>query len=260
MSVRLSCPSCNTRFTLDALPEHRRATCTRCGDVFPVRGEVVENAGPAPVAPVPPAPPAKGGFWTMPRVALLVLLLVASGGMVWWGVNYVRENERQKQPPPPALGATPPTQLRGLGYLRPDCNVAMAVQPGPLLAYAERTGQDPRAVLSQTGLPDITRGLLDSLGLELAQVDHLVIGIRLGDDALRFGLVLVLKQPPADEDAFLAKLKAQPSPTKKGLYSVSFGRFPLGLVAERARPEVWCFALDAKDLTAGETALASGSA
>src|SRR5207248_4987942 len=38
MSVRLSCPSCNTGFALDALPADRRATCPRCGDVFPVRG------------------------------------------------------------------------------------------------------------------------------------------------------------------------------------------------------------------------------
>src|SRR6266545_3188806 len=45
MSVRLSCPSCNTGFALDAIPADRRAACPRCGDVFPIRGLDAEGTG-----------------------------------------------------------------------------------------------------------------------------------------------------------------------------------------------------------------------
>src|SRR5580704_11878664 len=47
MSIRLSCPSCNTSFTLPDLPADRRANCPRCGDQFPIRTfeEVNESEG-----------------------------------------------------------------------------------------------------------------------------------------------------------------------------------------------------------------------
>ena len=69
MSVRLSCPSCNHAFALSAVPPHGRATCPRCGDVFPVRGGVEEVPGDAPAPPEPflkPIPPVRPPTWTRP--------------------------------------------------------------------------------------------------------------------------------------------------------------------------------------------------
>src|SRR5437868_1184384 len=57
MPVRLSCPSCNTAFTLPELPPDRRATCPRCGDAFAVR--TWEDVGPEATAAEPQPAPAK---------------------------------------------------------------------------------------------------------------------------------------------------------------------------------------------------------
>src|SRR5688572_11783292 len=45
MPVTLSCPSCNTAFTLPATPPDRRAECPRCHDVFPIRGQESGDGG-----------------------------------------------------------------------------------------------------------------------------------------------------------------------------------------------------------------------
>lgn len=128
-----------------------------------------------------------------------------------------------------------------------------AIRCEPLLAHAARTGQQPGDALKQTGLPDVLRGTVEQLGVPLAQIDHLVGGIELGegDDALRLTLALVLKQPPADEDAFLSKLKARPVAGKKDRYDAAVGQF--GLLLARVSPTVWVFGLNEKDLSAVET-------
>ncbi len=159
---------------------------------------------------------------------------------------------KNKPQPPVPLSATAksPSQLSALGYLRADCNIVFAVQPGPLLAYAERTKQQPRDVLAQTGLPDAARNTIEQLGVELAQIDHIAGGVTLGEgeDAFRLALVLVLKQPLANEDEFLTKLKAKPVAGKKSHHDVLVGKIPLLLT--RVSPTVWVFGFNDKDLDA----------
>jgi len=259
MSVRLSCPSCNTAFALAGLPADRRATCPRCGDVFPIRGEVTEDsATPAEPTPLPntkhQTPNTKSG-WSIGRTVAVALTLGLIGFAVGLVVYYSRESKPKPQPqpdPPAATTATPPAQLAALGYLPAECNVVVAVQPGPLLAFAARTNQEPRALLAQAGLPQQVLAALDRVGLTLSQIDHIVGGVPVGDVLeLRITLVLVLKQPLADEDAFLKKLKAKPAPGKKPRYAVDVGA-GAKLSLARVSPTVWVFGLDDKDFAAVE--------
>jgi hypothetical protein len=246
MSVQLSCPSCNTSFALPALPDGRRAECPRCAEAFPIRTFTEGGDG---------CPAAAGG--ASPRVSrtkgegrkMLGVFAAALVGVLLAGLPpfVVYWRTKGKAQPAPARGAA--SAPAGLGYLRPDTSAAFAVRPGPLLAYAERTRQQPRDVLAQTGLPDAARTAVEQFGVDLAQIDHVAGGITLGEgeDALHVTLALVLKQPLADEGAFLAKLRAKPVAGKLGRYEAAVGKVPLLLV--RAVPTVWVFAYTEADLS-----------
>lgn len=251
MSVRLSCPSCNTVFVLPAPPD--RATCPRCGDVFPVRSytEVADEGEGVPGGGSEPrASRTRGEGRRMLGVVAAAAALILLAGLPPFLVYFKRLKNKAPEPAAPAAVAAPPSKLAGLGYLRADCNAVFAVQPGPLLHYAARTKQEPRDVLAQVGLPDAVRGTVEQFGVPLAQIDHIAGGATLGDgdDALRLALVLVLKQPLADEDDFLKKLKAKPVAGEKPRHDVVVGKFPLLLA--RVSPTVWVFGLDDKDLAA----------
>jgi hypothetical protein len=264
MSIRLSCPSCNTSFALEALPPTHRATCPRCGDLFPVRDPTAEETedrnqesgvrsqeteqGKERVAV--PARPAPSGLSVRKAVLVAVAL-----GVVGFAVGLVVYNTREPKPhpeppPPPEITATPPAQLVGLGYLPAECNVVFAVQPGPLLEYAARTKQEPRALLTQAGVPDQVLSALDSIGPSLPQIDHIAGGVYLpdpGDSEMRVALVLVLKQPLANEEEFLKKLKTKPVAGKHSRWEIELNKVPLAPVLVRTSPTVWVLGLNDKD-------------
>jgi len=260
MSIRLSCPSCNTAFALDAVPAGGRATCPRCGDVFPIRGEMAEltpGADDGPIAiPVPSpngetrSPKRAAGPWSIRRTALVGLALGGIGFVIGLTAYYSPKQKPNGDPPgePPSAvsNVTPPAQLVGLGYLPADYNVVFAVQPSPLLAHAARTHEDPRDLLARAGVPIQALAALDQIGLTLPQIDHVAGGSLLGNegDGLRIAIVLVLKQPLADEDAFLKKLKAKPAAGKKTRYTVELAQLA------RVSPTVWVFGLSDKDFIA----------
>ena len=167
MSVRLSCPSCNTAFALDAVQADRRATCPRCGDVFPVRGTVesedgeqrTEDRGQSAEPQLNTKYEARN---TQPARSLrLVALVGVTLALFAFGVGvsvyfFARGPKPKAEPQPdlpPSATATPPAQLVGIGYLPAECNVVFAVQPGPLLAYAARANREPRELLAGTGIP-----------------------------------------------------------------------------------------------------------
>lgn len=171
------------------------------------------------------------------------------GLLAGFGAYYFRPKPTpQPEPDPaPAAAATPAAQLVGLGYLPADTTIAFAVQPGPFLAYANRTNQDARDLIVKAGVPRQVFDSLAAAGLSLGQIDHVAGGTTA--DALRLTLVLVLRNPLADEDAFLAKLQARRQPGGKARYAVNAGRIPLTLA--RVSPEVWVFGFDdTKDFAA----------
>lgn len=259
MSIRLSCPSCNTAFDLSAVPADRRATCPRCADVFPIRGEVAEHvAGEPPTQPTHAKydpPPAKRGL-SLPWAVAIALMLGLVGFAAGLAVYYTRGPKTTAEPPPQApasITATPPAQLVGLGYLPTECNVVFAVQSGPLLAHAAHTKQDPHELIGTASVPGAVLGALESTGLTLQQIDHFAGGLFLpsGPEELRAAFAVVLKQPLPDEAEFLKKLQAKPLPDKKARYTVTLGKLPIGEVA-RVAPTVWVFGLSAGDFAAVE--------
>jgi hypothetical protein len=257
MSVRLSCPSCNTPFALPALPDHGRAQCPRCGDVFPIRTYSEQPDG-APDAAQPARDVHVPRLW--PRyLAIGGAVAIVVAAIAVWQVWQVTRKVQPSDPPQPEVafraGAVAPGALVGLGYLPPECNVVVAVQPGPLLAEAARLKREPRDLLAQLGLPDQALAALDGTGVPLAQIDHVAFGAYLndpGDTELRVALVLVLRAPLANEDEFRAKLKAKPVPRKADRWVVEVNKVPLSPVLLRASPTVWVFGLADKDFAAAE--------
>jgi hypothetical protein len=266
MSIRLSCPSCNTNFVLDALPPAHRATCPRCGDPFPVRGSE-EDPGEWVHEPgvrgeesadrnqdngTRQASAPAGGLSARTAVlgaAVLGLLGFAVGLMVY----YSHETNPGAGPPaPPIIAATPPARLAGLGYLPAECNVVLAIQPGPILDHAAHTGQDPRQELVRAGVPEQVLSALEAGGLSLAQIDHIAAGVYLPDGLgeFRVALVLVLKEPLADEGPLRAKLKARAD--KQKYETVEIANLPLPLLMKRVSPTVWVFGWNEGDFSAVE--------
>jgi hypothetical protein len=138
------------------------------------------------------------------------------------------------------------------------------VQVGPLLSYADRTDQDPRDLITTTGVPLTVLATLDRLGVPLADIDHLAAGVYVpdGDEAPpRAALALVLRRPLANEAHFLGYLKARRSADgAKGLYDVELAGVPFPLRLARAADTVWVvgFGWPEANRELGATPLAAG--
>jgi hypothetical protein len=192
------------------------------------------------------------------RATLIALSLGVLGLAAGLAVYYTRSHKPKPEPEPQpepvvaSANATPPAQLLGLGYLPAECNVVLAVQPGPILTYAERTKQDPRELLGRFGVPQQVLTAFDLAGLPLVQIDHLAGGAFIGNegDELRVALALVLKQPLPNEEQFLLALKAKPMLPKQARWSVAPGGVPLSPVLAKVSPTVWVFGLNERDLSA----------
>ncbi|VTT96439.1 unnamed protein product [Gemmataceae bacterium] len=252
MAVRLSCPSCNTEFTRPELPANRRAACPRCGDEFPVRAwQDVPDAAPAaapatPVQPPPPAPVRRKPVFSRALVLAVVVACVGIGVSYWVARDRGQKAKQAAAAMRPEGAVLPPAELEGLGYLPADTNVAFAVQPGAVVAYARQTNQDPRDVVIQAGVPARVLDTLTRAGLTLGQIDHIAGGTSLGDAVaeIRLTLVLVLRRPLDDPDAFLAALEAKHNPANHEQYGVTFAG--LQLLLARPSPTVCVLGFDAK--------------
>ncbi|HSQ56733.1 MAG TPA: hypothetical protein VLM40_13410, partial [Gemmata sp.] len=155
-----------------------------------------------------------------------------------------KKHEENRGPGSSPSTPTSATQLRGLAYLPADTNIVFAVQPGPFLAHAKDKGQDPGEFLTRAGLPRSVLNVASDLGLSLEQIDHDAGGTFIGDGAFdpRFTLALVLRQPLADEEDFLKRLKAKKQVGGKSRYDVSLGALPMTMV--RVSPTEWVFGLE----------------
>ncbi len=148
----------------------------------------------------------------------------------------------------------PPPALAALSYLPADTNVVIAAQPGPLLAFAERTQTDPKQVLAQAGLPDRLLAVLDRLGVRPEQIDHVVVSLcgAASDVFPRFVVVLELNAPLPDRGAFLKQLKAVQMTVASGAtrYKADVG-LPRTTEMANPDPKTYLFATEGKDLDAG---------
>ena len=255
MSVRVSCPYCNAGFALPEVPASGRADCPRCGERFPVRAADTTPGADAPGSPetaasnsgIPYSVPSTQPAAAKPGRRAGLVVLVLAGLAAGLGVYLTRgtPTPTPEPDPPPDATAVPPLSLRGLGYLPPGTNVAIAVRPGPVLEYAARTGRDPVELLTRAGVPASALGGLAKAGVTLQQIDHIAGGLAIPDadgGELRFAVAVVLRRPPTDEDAFLDALRAR---RDGGRYAVEVGGVPLSLA--KASATDWVFALSGKD-------------
>lgn len=217
-----SCPFCNHAFA-GAVPNQ----CPRCG-------EQVRARGPSAIMNTDGAAVVQLGTRIVRRVKLALL---AAAAIVVGLIAIAAWMASRGKPEPivpehsPQLNATPPIELSGLMHLPLRPNIVFAVQPGPLLAYAERTKQDPVALLTRNRVPASLLGTLAKAGITLQHIDHVVGGAYMPDknEEVRLGFVLVLRQKP-DEKTLLEAVKTT------------------GLNVARASDTVWVFSLHEADV------------
>ncbi|CAN5562281.1 hypothetical protein BH11PLA2_BH11PLA2_04680 [soil metagenome] len=203
MAVRVQCPFCNAA---TVLPEaSAKAVCGRCGESFvPSQFEWVETPG----VVTPTISTRSSKSLLMVGVALLGIV---AAGLAYWQPWKSQPTVVPQELKPPSI--KPPLALDGLKYLSPSSNIAFAIQPAAIAAYAERTGSDVKTVLAKLGLPKQALDSLDRLGIPLTNIDHLAVGVTLKADSLIPGLTLALKlRQPVDEAALMKSLHAEKSP------------------------------------------------
>ncbi len=258
MTTRISCPFCNSSFAPDAVLPSGRLECPRCGETFAVKSPEggSEPGSPTPLPAVYPgrSPAEVRAGRRFASLALLVLAVLIIGA----GFYLVLFKLRKPTPTPDPegiAGVVKPLELSGLAYLPGDCNLVLAVQPGPVLEYATRTNQEAKGLLVRAGVPVGVFLFLDKAGVPLAHIDHVLAGTVIGDSEqeLRIAIVLVLRGPPADEEQFLEALDARRSPTGNGRYNANLDvgrKLPLALV--RVSPTMWVFGWGDADLAPAE--------
>src|SRR5262249_50070113 len=129
---------------------------------------------------------------------------------------------------------------------------------------AERTNQDPHDLLAKAGVPSAVFAALARLGISLQQVDHVAAGAVIPDADMRefrLAVVLALRHSVADEDEFLAHLKAQRVVHgEQTHYKVDLAGFRWWLT--RVSDTTWVFGWSERDLepadSGGHTQLSAG--
>jgi hypothetical protein len=239
--MKLSCPFCNHVFTADQAPP----LCPRCG-------EPLSRA-----AAVKKARAEEFDLGPMVKSRMKVAMLIAVGiiavmvAVAFWKV--AEERKKNQFPPgmplPASAAVVPPLELRGLQYLPSNCNVVLALQPGPLAIHAERLKQNPADALAKIKFVSSALAALGNASITLQDIDHIAAGLYVPDrdEEPRISLVLVLRQM-RDEPRFLAGLKAKPTPTG---YDVSFDKFSPRM--KRLSATEWAFGLSEKDFAEGSS-------
>ena len=226
MSVRLNCPYCNAGQTVDALPLSGRVNCPRCEESYSVDGNIdCEWTGDNALSVDAELEPTQ---WNWIRFALISVLILLVGGILW-----LFPGDKGEQlgiiDPPPSQVTTPPTAIPGLKQLPGDVAIVAAIQPARLTAFTNNSPTLP-------GVADHwqTKSFLAKiaeLGINLEQVNSLVIAASLSDESIIPDLfvVLDLAQPLADEERFFESLKANQFTSRSGnsYYKTLLWNFPM---------------------------------
>lgn len=252
MTARVSCPFCNASVELAEIPESGRVPCSRCGETFSFKLPA-DTLPPTSVNGPPPPPPAtRPSANSPPEVAktfapLMMLGLVLAGVVLGGGLYAIFRpgppgNSEPTSPTsgkPPAI--FPPSAVPALAYLPPETNVAFAVQPGPMLVYAERARIEPQKLLANAGVPERALVNLTQLGLTIESIEQLAGGAVIDDKLpLKIVVVLVLRKPHPNEEAFLRAMKAtKPADTRvPGHHRIEIAGIPGDLVKSGDRTYV----------------------
>src|SRR4051812_12975999 len=104
MSIRLSCPSCNTSFTLPGLPGNNKALCPRCGDLFPIHSYTTEADGQSQDGESAPSSRTQGEGRKMLAVFAVALVGILLAGLppflvYWFGTKKPKQPTAQTTAP-----------------------------------------------------------------------------------------------------------------------------------------------------------------
>jgi hypothetical protein len=217
--VTTTCPYCNAFVPLQAdAHDGQRVPCPRCGEIFPLRGTTGIQAPPgvATTVSAPPAvvtgPRARVPWLKAPRnrivgLSILGVMLTMAGLGLAFALSTKsdrRHNDtagplRRKRPlfPEPsdtATTATSPTQLVGLRHLPRETNLLLGVHLAEL--RKSQAGRDLLSKPIKAGKHDLVLAdLFRWTGLEVEEIDHLVVGVRTDADLPRVVVVARTLQP-----------------------------------------------------------------
>lgn len=256
MTVRVSCPFCNTGFDVPATLPAGRVPCPRCGEAVAIRSAddsglpqpSLNGDGFHPAEPLAVLPPAPSGLKPVLLLGATLFAVVALGIGIWLAGFLKKADPAPPVEKPPTPGATwPPQTLKGLQYLPSDAKVVFAIQPGPMLQYAERTKQDANKVLADGGMPKAVFDWLTEAGIGPDQIDHVAVGVKAEGLVPPFAILLALREPLADEAKFLERLKARRNPDKK-LYTLHIAALIADVSMVRVDATKYLFALREENL------------
>lgn len=254
MTLRVACPYCNTGFDVPGAPGGHM-TCPRCGESVAVKAAEgsgvsapsLNGDGVHASAPAAEAPPAPSGLKPLALLAAALFTAVLIGIGVWLAGFLKPKDKPPEQVKPNAPRPTwPPQTLAGLRYLPTDSQLVFAVQPSPLLQYAERTQQDPNKVMADGGLPKPVFDWLADAGIKPEQIDHVAVGVRF-EGIPPFAVLLSLREPLANEGQFYKGLKAKRD-VDKNLYRVPVGALEVSVGMVKVDDTKYLFAYRDEDL------------
>jgi len=244
----LTCPYCNTAFDASDALDVDRVVCPRCGEAMPAK-LLPPGRGPRKSGEDRPAPmESKPGVRVLAIFATLLLIAAFVGlGFWYFGSDQKNRIEGTNATVPPAT--RPPLALPGLRYLPADAQVAIALQPSPLLQYAERAGKTPEELLADWGLPVAVFNGLKKAGVPLDRIDHLVLGAGFPDVGLpRLSIVLALREPIRDESEFRRILNIRQNADKPGRAKVELPGIPLPMEMHKVDDKIYLFSSDGATL------------
>ena len=248
----LTCPYCSTEFSAPRSTkvggaEHSRAVCPRCGESVPVNEVTRGGAGARDTGE-----PEEWAFRPfLAPAAIAVSLFVVVFALGTYAIFNGKTNRVERDAP--GGGVEPGTDGRWtrsalLGYLPPDTNALVALQPSP---PGTSDGGDPAKLLATLGLPTgAVTGTLDKIGVKPEQVELLLAGFVVRSDELipPFVVVLKLRDIPADSTRILQGLKAARDPRGPGdrRYTATVANVPMFLRV--VDPRTYLLAFEAKDI------------
>jgi hypothetical protein len=234
-SATAACPFCNAE--LPPLPAHTlpRTPCPRCGEPLPSERFPLQTAALAPDRPAVPllTTSTNARTRTTLRIVLSIMAGMAAFALVFALLTQStrRGHDFKNKIDIGTQLAQNPAQLLGLGFLPKGTNLVAGLHVAAL-----RQSKAGEILLSEPR-PEIIAKMLttvESVGLALDDVDHVLIGCELKDIAPHFTTVIVTRRP-YDAAQIHEAVKRQPfsESTYRGKTLYKFTKLP-------QNPKLWC--------------------
>ncbi len=228
-----ACPFCNALVPQTANAQAgQRVACPRCGETFSLRGDGIQRPPAVTATPNASVPamtmsapalsaPARSYNRRVAAAVLTTMILMAAVGLAYALVtqsqrrandlNLERTHKRLIFPEPAddsSASIVVPSKLEGIGFLPSNTNLVLGVNVARL-----RQSVTGRKLLNEpikTGKGDIPlANLLRWTGLEIEELDHLVLGVRTENVEFPRVVVVVRTRRPIDRRRVQSKLDAE---------------------------------------------------